>query len=121
MNPRKNKDIFNSSFTFPILSKLYNGYRPAQIAAQLGITPQAVKYHTDRMIDTGLIRKDKGDRIKWVIEEKGLFILKQKATGSVNSFNNYQTRPIPIRLDNLSFEFKIQVQYPSIPISNEMK
>jgi hypothetical protein len=107
MNPRENKDIFNSSFIFPILSKLYNGYRPAQIAAQLGITPQAVKYHTDRMIDAGLIRKDKGDRIKWVIEQKGLFILKQKATGSVKSFNNYQTRLIPTRLDNLSFEFKI--------------
>jgi predicted transcriptional regulator len=79
---RKNKNIFNSSFTFPILSKLFNGYRPAQIAAQLGVTPQAVNYHTDKMIDAGLIRKDKGNRIRWVIEQKGLFILKQKLTVS---------------------------------------
>jgi hypothetical protein len=123
MNPRENKDIFNSSFIFPILSKLYNGYRPAQIAAQLGITPQAVKYHTDRMIDAGLIRKVKGDRIKWVIEQKGLFILKQKATGSVESFNNYQTRLIPTRLDNLSFGFKILNLLPVNPNLewNEMK
>jgi hypothetical protein len=116
MKVRKNKDILNSSFTFPILSKLYSGYRPAQIATQLGITPQAIKYHTDNMIVAGLIRKDKGDRIRWVVEEKGLFILKQKATGSVNSFTNYQTKPvarlIPTRLDNLSFKFRIQSRIP---------
>jgi Winged helix-turn-helix DNA-binding len=116
MNRRKNKDILNSSFTFSILSKLYNGYRPAQIAAQLGITPQAVNYHTEKMIDAGLIRKDKGDRIKWIIEQKGLFILRQRLTGSVNSFTNYQTKPvarlIPTRLDNLSFKFKIQSPIP---------
>jgi hypothetical protein len=115
---RKNKNIFNSSFTFPILSKLFSGYRPAQIAAQLGVSPQAVNYHTDNMVDAGLIRKDKNNGIRWVVEEKGLFVLKQKATGSVNSFNIYQTRPIPIRLDNLSFEFKI---LSPIPINPNLK
>jgi hypothetical protein len=50
----------------------------------------------------------------WIIEEKGLFILKQKLTGSVNSSNNYQTtRLIPTRLDNLSFEFKVLSPIPS--------
>jgi hypothetical protein len=116
MKARKNKDILNSSFTFPILSKIYNGYRPAQIAAQLGTSPQAVKYYTDKMINAGLIRKEKGDRIKWVIEQKGLLVLKQKVTGSVNSFTNYQTKPvtrvIPTRLDNLSFKFRIQSPIP---------
>ena len=110
-SPKKNKNILNSSFTLSILSKLFSGYRPAQIADQLGVTPQAVKYHTDNIIVAGLIRKDKGNRIRWVIEEKGLFILKQKATGSANSFNNYQTKPvsriIPTRLDNIAFKFKI--------------
>jgi len=111
---RKNKNIFSSSFTFTILSKLFQGYRPSQIAAQLGVTPQAINYHTDNMIDAGLIRKDRGNRIGWVIEEKGLFILKQKLTGSVNSFNIYQTtRLIPTRLDNLSFEFKVLSPIPS--------
>ena len=37
---------------------------------------------------------------KWKLTEIGIFILKQKATRVLNSFNNYQTRPIPIRLDN---------------------
>ena len=115
-SPKKNKNILNSSFTLTILSKLFSGYRPAQIADQLGVTPQAVKYHTDNMIEAGLIRKDKGNRIRWVIEEKGLFILKQKATGRVNSFNNYQiVRIIPTRLDNLSFAFKISSPIPEDP------
>ena len=118
-SPKKNKNILNSSFTLPILSKLFSGYRPAQIADQLGVTPQAVKYHTDNMIEAGLIRKDKGNRIRWVIEDKGLFILKQKATGSIISFNNYQTKPvarvIPTRLDNLSFAFKVFNSIPEDP------
>ena len=118
-SPKKNKNILNSSFTLPILSKLFSGYRPAQIADQLGVTPQAVKYHTDNMIEAGLIRKDKCNRIRWVIEEKGLFILKQKATGSIISFNNYQTklvsRIIPTRLDNIAFKFKILSPIPDNP------
>lgn len=113
---RKNKKIFSSSFTFPILSKLFQGYRPSQIAGQLRVTPQDINYHTEKMIDAHLIAKDrdKNNRIRWRVKEKGLFILKQKATGSVNSFNNYQTaRLIPTRLDNLSFEFKILSPIPS--------
>ncbi len=86
MTKQEKIKILNSSFTFPILSKLYNGYRPAQIAAQLRVTPQAVKYHTDKMADAGLIRKDKGNRIRCVVEEKGLFILKQKLTGECKLF-----------------------------------
>ena len=105
-----------SNFTFAILSRLFNGYRPAQIAAQLDMSPQAIKYHTDNMINAGLLRKEKGDRVRWIIEEKGLFILKQKATGCVNSFTNYQTKPearlIPTRLDNLSFAFKVLSSIP---------
>jgi hypothetical protein len=31
-NWKKNKDRLNSGFIFTILSKLYSGYRPAQIA-----------------------------------------------------------------------------------------
>jgi hypothetical protein len=119
MKARKNKDILNSSFTLPILSKLYSGYRPAQIAGQLGITPQAIKYHTDNMIDARLIRKVIGERIQWVVEEKGLFILRQKLTGSLNHFNIHQTaRLIPTRLDNLAFEFKVQSPIPSDPNLN---
>jgi hypothetical protein len=107
------KDIFNSHFTLTILSKLYQGFRPSQIAAQLGVTPQDIHYHTNRMVDANLIYKDTCNGIKWELTEKGRFILKQNATGSVTSLNNYQTsRIIPIRLDNLSFAFRISSLIP---------
>jgi DNA-binding MarR family transcriptional regulator len=115
-NPKKSKNIFSSHFTFTILSKLSQGYRPSQIATQLGVTPQDIYYHTDRMIDAGLIFKDTSNGIKWTLTDKGKFILKQKLTGSVNSFNNYQTaRVIPTRLDNLSFAFKVFNFIPEDP------
>jgi len=110
------KGIFNSHFILTILSRLYQGYRPSQIAVQLGVTPQDIHYHTVRMVDAGLIHKDKSSGIKWKLTEKGTFILKQKATGSVTSLNNYQTvRIIPTRLDNLSFAFKISSPIPDDP------
>jgi hypothetical protein len=113
---RKNKRIFNSHFTLAILSKLYQGYRPSQIATQLGVTPQDIYYHTDRMVDADLLYKDTSNGIKWKLTEKGSFILKQKLTGSVNSFNNYQiARIIPTRIDNLSFAFKILSPIPEDP------
>jgi DNA-binding MarR family transcriptional regulator len=111
---QKMKDIFNSHFTLLILSKLHQCYRPSQIAEQLGVTPQGIHYHTDRMVGAQLICKDASSGgIKWKLTEKGKSILKQKLTGSVNSFNNYQTRPIPIRLDNLTFEFRILSSIPT--------
>jgi hypothetical protein len=118
-NSRKSKNIFSSHFTFAILSKLSQGYRPSQISTQLGVTPQDIYYHTDRMIDAGLIFKDTSNGIRWTLTDKGIFILKQKLTGSVNSFNNYQTKPvarvIPTRLDNLSFAFKVFNPIPEDP------
>jgi hypothetical protein len=42
---------------------------------------------------------------------------KTKGHRSVNSFNNFQTRPIPIRLDNLTFEFKILSSIPTNGVS----
>ena len=103
-NSKKSKNIFSSLFTFTILSKLSQAYRPSQIAAQLGVTPQDIYYHTNRMVDAGLILKDISNGIKWTLTDKGIFILKQMLTGSVNSFNNYQRKTIPpTRLDNLSF------------------
>ena len=45
------KGFFNSHFILTILSKLYQGYRPSQIAPQLGVTPQGIYYHTEKMIE----------------------------------------------------------------------
>jgi hypothetical protein len=110
------KDIFNSHFTLTILSKLCQGFRPSQIAAQLRVTPQDIHYHTDKMVDAQLIYKDASGGIKWRLTEKGRFILKQKLTGTVTSLNNYQAaRIIPTRLDNLSFAFKISSPIPEDP------
>jgi hypothetical protein len=107
------KDIFNSHFTLTILSKLCQGFRPSQIAAQLRVTPQDIHYHTDKMVDAQLIYKDASGGIKWRLTEKGRFILKQKLTGTVTSLNNYKAaRIIPTRLDNLSFSFKISSSIP---------
>ena len=47
--------------------------------------------------------------------KRNILFLNQKFTWSVNSFNNYQTRPIPIRLDNLTFRFKILSPIPNNP------
>lgn len=128
MNPtkfsEKIKAIYNHPFTFPTLAKLSIHYRPSQIAEQLGVTEQAIYYHTDRMVNASLIYKDTSNGIKWKLTKKGLFILKQKATGSVNSLNNYQVaRLIPTRLDNLSFIFRILSPIPDDPNLNwiEMK
>jgi hypothetical protein len=69
------------------------------------------------MIEADLIYKDTSNAIKWRLTEKGRFLLKQKATGTVNSFNNYQAaRIIPSRLDNLSFAFKISGPVPEDPL-----
>jgi hypothetical protein len=110
------KGIFNSHFTLAILSKLYQGFRPSQIAAELGVTPQDIHYHTGRMADADLIYKDTSNGIKWKLTEKGRFTLKQKLTVTVTSLNNYQAaRIIPTRLDNLSFAFKISSLIPENP------
>lgn len=55
----KIKNILNSRFILPVLVKINAGYRPIQIAEQLKITPQALHYHTDRLIDANLIEKER--------------------------------------------------------------
>lgn len=104
------KNVLNSSFTFPILSKIYSGYRPSQIAEQLKKSPQLLNYYTDRLCCIGLISKDKEeDGIVWRLTEKGLFILKEKLRRSVSSSNNtiYDDHSLPIRLHSIAFSFKV--------------
>lgn len=66
------KDIFNSRFTLTILSKLYHGYIPSQIAEQLGITPQGIHYHTDKMVEA-ICKDASSGGTKWKLTEKGIF------------------------------------------------
>jgi predicted transcriptional regulator len=104
------KNVLNSSFTFPILSKIYSGYRPSKIAEQLKKSPQLLKYYTDRLCSLGLISKGKEeDGIVWRLTEKGLFILKEKLRRSVSSSNNtiYDDHNLPIKLHSITFSFKV--------------
>ena len=104
------EDILNSKYTFLILSKIYQGYRPSQIGDQLHISPQLVKYHMDNLIDMEWIVKTGGRQgIRWDLTTKGLLILKQKLTWSVNPFKS-NPKGIPIRLENVSIGFKIYGQ-----------
>ena len=138
MSKKKNVDKKNirrlrntlscSNYSLRIFSKIYAGFRPSQIAKQLGISIQNVHYYTNNLIDLGLIEK-LGDRsgVTWLVTERGLFILKQFLRGSVNSYNN-QNNPtslfydanIPIRLHNVSFAFKINssLEHLKIPWKN---
>lgn len=110
-SPKKIKSILEHRFTFPILVKILNGHIPAQIAEQLHVTAQNINYHTERMIDCGLISKyieenKNGSGILWRVTDKGLFILKQKLTWSATPFKN-NPKGVPIRLENVSIGFKI--------------
>jgi|SRR5918994_4594011 predicted transcriptional regulator len=63
-------------FTFAILVKISNYYRPSQIAEQLRVTEQAIHYHIERMIDANLMYKDTTNGIRWKLTEKdGLIVV----------------------------------------------
>lgn len=94
--------FLKSSYMLPILWKINEGYRPAQIAEQLRISPQLLNYYTGILIDLKLIEKQ-GDRSG--LTPLGHFILKEKLSRSVNSSQNCNS--IPIRLHNLTFSFDI--------------
>jgi len=126
---RKVRTIFSGSrYGLRILTKICSGYRPSQIAKQLGISDQNVNYYTTILTDLRLIEKrsDSGG-ISWRVTERGLFILKEFLRGSVNYHNN-QNNPnslfydakIPVRLHNVSFAFKItsSLEHLKIPWKN---
>lgn len=59
---RRIRKIFDSSnYSLRILTKIYSGYRPSQIAKQLGFSVQNVSYYTSNLVDLELIEKV-GDR-----------------------------------------------------------
>jgi DNA-binding MarR family transcriptional regulator len=108
---REFKRIFNSPFTFPILAKIYDGFKPSQIAQQLGTTPQRLYYHTDSLVEAGWIIKvkatDESEGLSWRLTAQGQFILKEKLRQSVNTCSKIHGIA-PIRLHNVTFAFKIK-------------
>ncbi|MGH9977903.1 MAG: hypothetical protein ACRD8Z_19020 [Nitrososphaeraceae archaeon] len=71
-NCEKTRHTFSSNYSIAILSKIYQGFRPIQIAKHFGVSPQLIKYHMDKLDDLNLIEKI-GNRqgISWVLTEKG--------------------------------------------------
>jgi hypothetical protein len=99
--------ILKSHYTLPILSCVDNGYRPSQIAKQLRNSPQLINYHIDNLIAINLIEKVGGRHgLAWKLTPRGIFILKQILSRSVNS-SQKNTNIIPTRMHNLTFSFDI--------------
>jgi len=102
------KIIASTAFTFLILSKIYHGYRPSQIAKHLEVSSQSLNYHMNRLIDAHLIKKDrKPNGITWALTDRGLFILKEKLRRSVTNDSIYNHYKLPIRFHSLVFSFRI--------------
>lgn len=69
---RRLRSIFGrTNYNLRILAKIYSGYRPSQIAQQLGISVQNINYYTSNLIDLELIEKiGNGKGIAWRVTEK---------------------------------------------------
>jgi hypothetical protein len=107
MHSYKNiRSILNSQYTIPILSGISRSYRPSQIAEQLGISPQLINHYTDNLIAMDLIEKIGGRHgLVWKLTQRGIFVLKQFLSRSVNS--SPTDKRIPTRIHNLTFSFDI--------------
>jgi predicted transcriptional regulator len=110
---RRIKAVFADSKYRLILSKIHSGSRPSEIAKQLGMSSQNIKYYTSNLMNLGLISKESDKSgLTWSVTERGIFILKQFIIQSVDyqtstaSFIHNRTR-IPVRLHNISFSFEI--------------
>lgn len=104
------KSVLKAPYTLTILLRIYEGYRPSQIAKFLHTTEQALHYHTNRLIEAKLIQKSTGYGLVWKLTLEGLFILKDLLSRSVNSSHNNNSQynnSIPVRLHNVSFSFNI--------------
>jgi hypothetical protein len=122
---RRIRTVLNDSKYRLVLSKIYSGFRPAEIAKQLGMSPQSIKYYTGNLLDLRLISKEGAKSgIAWKVTERGLFILKQFIIQSVD----YQTSPasyihnktrIPVRLNDICFAFKINSSLEDLRIQWE--
>jgi hypothetical protein len=107
------KSVLKSAYTLRILLKIYNGYRPSQIAESLDKSQQNLYYYTNQLIDAKLIEKLSTEHgLEWKLTERGQFILKEFLSRSVNNSNNNNTsttqhNTIPIRMHNVTFCFDI--------------
>jgi hypothetical protein len=105
------KSVLKSPYTLRILLKIHNGYRPSQIAESLDISQQNLYYYTTQLIEAKLMEKLSTEYgLEWKLTERGLFILKEFLSRTVNNNNTstiQQHNIIPIRMHNVTFSFDI--------------
>jgi hypothetical protein len=104
------KTVLKSPYILRILWKIYNGYRPSQIAKLFDVSQQNLYYYTNQLIEAKLIERSTEYGLEWKLTERGLFILKEILSRGVNNSNNtsiQQHNTIPIRMHNLTFSFDI--------------
>ena len=110
-NNNKFKSVLKSPYTLRILLKIYNGYRPSQIAKSFDMSQQNLYYYTNQLIEAKLIERSTEYGLEWKLTNLGLFILKEILSRSVNNSNNtltiQQHNTIPIRMHNVTFSFDI--------------
>jgi hypothetical protein len=123
---RRIRNVLYDSKHRLVLSKIYSGFRPAEISKQLRMSPQNINYYIVNLMDLNLISKE-GNKsgITWKVTERGLFILKEFIIQSVD----YQTSPtsyihnrtrIPVRLNDICFAFKINSSLEDLRIQWEV-
>jgi hypothetical protein len=104
------KSVLKSPYTLRILLKIHNGYRPSQIAESLDISQQNLYYYTNQLIEAKLMEKLSTEYgLEWKLTERGLFILKEFLSRTVNNntLTIQQHNAIPIRMHNVTFSFDI--------------
>jgi len=105
------KRVLESPYTLRLLWKIYNGYRPSQIAKSFDMSQQNLYYYTNQLIEAKLIERSTQYGLEWKLTNLGLFVLKENLSRGVNNNNNTLTieqhNILPIRMHNVTFSFDI--------------
>ena len=105
------KRVLESPYTLRLLWKIYNGYRPSQIAKSFDMSQQNLYYYTNQLIEAKLIERSTEYGLEWKLTNLGLFVLKENLSRGVNNNNNTLTieqhNILPIRMHNVTFSFDI--------------
>jgi hypothetical protein len=104
------KRVLESPYTLRLLWKIYNGYRPSQIAKSFDMSQQNLYYYTNQLIEAKLIERSTEYGLEWKLTNLGLFVLKENLSRGVNNNNTLtieQHNILPIRMHNVTFSFDI--------------
>ena len=86
---------------------------PDELAHRLGVTRQAVEYRLKRLTEEGLISKERGDRIYYVLTEKGRDIVKSANRGlgsdKRGTMNSIRSEDVKARLKSKLFLLPVAI------------